>query len=78
MDSSLPGSSVRGISQARILGWVAMPSPPGDLPNPGTEPVSPASPALAGGFLGSTHTLKGIYTYYTYIDICVYILIFSR
>ena len=26
MDSSLPGSSVHGILQARILEWVAMPS----------------------------------------------------
>ena len=24
--------------------------PPGDLPNPGVEPASPVSPALAGGF----------------------------
>ena len=24
--------------------------PPGDLPNPGIKPISPASPALAGGF----------------------------
>ena len=31
------GSSVHGISQARILEWVAMP-PPGDLPEPGIEP----------------------------------------
>ena len=30
-----------GILQARILEWVAM-SPPGDLPNPGIEPRSPA------------------------------------
>ena len=30
-----------GFSQARILGWVAFPSP-GDLPNPGIEPVSSA------------------------------------
>ena len=30
-----------GILQARILEWVAMP-PPGDLPNPGIEPASPA------------------------------------
>ena len=29
MDCSLPGSSVRGILQARILEWVAMPSPRG-------------------------------------------------
>ena len=45
-DCSLPGSSVHGISQARILEWVVIPSP-GDLPNPGMEP---ASPALAGRF----------------------------
>ena len=37
---SLPGSSVHGIVQARILQWVAIPSP-GDLPNPGIKPVSP-------------------------------------
>ena len=34
-----PGSSVRGILQARILVWVAMPSP-GELPHPGIEPES--------------------------------------
>ena len=36
---SLPGSSVHGILQARILQWVAVPSP-GDLPDPGIEPRS--------------------------------------
>ena len=41
MDCSLPGSSVHEILQARILERVAIPSP-GDLPNPGTEPGSPA------------------------------------
>ena len=31
--------------------WHALPcSPPGDLPNPGIEPTSLISPALAGGF----------------------------
>ena len=39
-----------GILQARILEWVACP-PPGDLPDPGMEPVSLMSPAWAGGFL---------------------------
>ena len=47
MDCSLPVSSVHGILQARILEWVAVPSP-GNLPNPGIEPTSLASPALAG------------------------------
>jgi len=37
---SLPGSSVRGILQARILEWVAVPSP-GALPKPGIKPSSP-------------------------------------
>ena len=49
MDRSLPGSSVHGLSQARMLEWVAFPSQ-GDFPNLGTEPVSPVSPALAGRF----------------------------
>ena len=41
---SLPGFSVHGIFQARI--WSGLPFvPPGDLPNPGTEPESPALPA---------------------------------
>ena len=33
--------TVHGILQARILEWVAFPSP-GDLPNPGIEPRSAA------------------------------------
>ncbi|XP_065763454.1 inorganic pyrophosphatase 2, mitochondrial isoform X3 [Muntiacus reevesi] len=40
-DCSPPGSSVHGISQARILEWVVI-HPPGDLPNPEAEPESPA------------------------------------
>ena len=49
MDCNLPGSSVHGILQARILEWVPC-LPPGDLPDPGIEPVSLMSPGLAGGF----------------------------
>ena len=37
MDYSLPGSSVHGIFQATILGWVAIPSS-GDLCDPGIKP----------------------------------------
>ena len=36
---SLPGSSVPGSFQARILEWLPFPAPR-DLPNPGIEPVS--------------------------------------
>ena len=35
-----PWTIVHGILQARILAWVAFPSP-GDLPNPGIETGSP-------------------------------------
>ena len=52
MDYRPPGSSVHGISQARILSGLPFPSP-GDLPNPGIEPKSLLSPALAGGFFTS-------------------------
>ena len=49
MDCRLPGSSVHGILQARILDRVAMPSSRGSS-NPGIE--SPVSPALhPKGFL---------------------------
>ena len=49
MDCTPPGSSVCGISQARY--WSELPfPPPGDLPDPGIEPKSLASSALAGGF----------------------------
>ena len=37
---SLPGSTLHGILQARILEWVAIPFP--DLPDPEVEPRSPA------------------------------------
>ena len=37
----LPGSSIHGIFQARILEWVAI-SSPGDLPDLRIEPWSPA------------------------------------
>ena len=46
MDCSLPGSSVHGIFQARVLEWIAFPSP-GDLP------AEPESPTLQAGTLPS-------------------------
>ena len=46
MDCSPPGSSVHGISQAKLLEWVAI-SFSGDLPDP---EIKPTASALAGGF----------------------------
>ena len=48
-------SSVHGISQAGILEPVAIP-PPGDLPDPGTEPMSLKSPALTSRFFTTSTT----------------------
>ena len=45
LDGSPPGSSVEGIFQARNIGEGSFPSP-GDLPDPGSEPMSPMSLVL--------------------------------
>ena len=61
----LPGSSVHGTLQARILEWVPF-SSPGDLPDPGMES---ASRALAGSFFTTeppyTKSLLHHYSEYT-------------
>ena len=41
MDCRPPGFSVHGIFQAGVLEWLPFPLP-GDLPDPETEPQSPA------------------------------------
>ena len=56
MDCSLPGSSVRGISQARILEWVAISFSRGSS-QPGIKLTSLVTPALAGGFF-TTHDTR--------------------
>ena len=59
MDCSLSGSSVHGILQARILEWVAIPSP-GDLPNPGIKLRCPAlrTDSLPAEPPGETHNFS--------------------
>ena len=59
IDCSPPGSSVHEILQARILEWVAI-SFSRDLPNPGIEPMSPASPGLQEDSLPSESPEKPI------------------
>ena len=54
VDCSLPGSSVHGIFQARIMEGLSFP-PPGNLPDPGIKPMSPVSPALQAGSLSLNH-----------------------
>ena len=67
MDYSPPGSSVHGISQARILGCQF--PPPGDLPNPETESTSRA---LAGGFFTTELPAKSFISF-TFMNMYIYI-----
>ena len=53
-DCSPQGFSVQGILQARILRGLLCP-PPGDHPDPGTEPTSPVAPALQADSLPLSH-----------------------
>ena len=75
MDCGLPGSSVQGILQARILKWVVIWSglpcgvgcqslPPRALPDPGMELVSLRSLALAGGFFTTSATWEALFVFY--------------
>ena len=57
MECSLPGSSVHGILQARILDRVAIPSP-GDLPD---LEIKPGCPALQADSLPSEHPGKPVH-----------------
>ena len=60
MDCSLPGSSVHGILQARILEWVAVPSSRGSsLPRDQTH-ISYMSPAFAGKFFTTSATWEAL------------------
>ena len=66
MDCNLPGSSIHGILQARVLEWVAI-----SFPNPGTVP---GCPALQGDALTSEppgksiHPLVPILNWFVYKD----------
>ena len=60
LDCSLSGSFVQGVSQAEY--WSGLPfPPPGDLPDPGIEPTSPADQldSLPLSHLGSPYLLLG-------------------
>ena len=56
MDFSLPGSSAHEILQARITGVGCHALLQGDLIDPGIEPISLMSRALAGGFFTTSTT----------------------
>ena len=75
MDCSRPGSSVHGILQARILAWVAFPSP-GDLPDPGIEPGFPelqvvSLPSEPPGKHWYLPNKSNVFSYIFYLIFCV-------
>ena len=53
-----------GFSRQEYWGELTVP-PPGDLPDPGIKPMSPASPALAGRF-------------FTAETLCLYLMVKNR
>ena len=59
MDHSLPGFSVHGYSRQEYCRGLPFPFL-GNLPNPGTEPSSLKSPALAGGFFMTSATWEAL------------------
>ena len=66
MDCSLPGSSVLGIFQARILQWVPIISPM-NLPDLGIKPMSPA---LVGRFFTTVPPGEPSNTIYKLLNLC--------
>ena len=54
MDCNPPGSSVHRDSPGKDTGVGSHALPPGDLPNPGIEPTTRTSLALAGKFFTTT------------------------
>ena len=68
-DCSPPGSSA--IESSGQENWSGLPFPsPGDIPDLGIEPGSPASPALAGGFftMGNAAAAKSLQSCPTLCD----------
>ena len=51
------------------MGCHALLADPGDLPDPGVEPVSLLSPALAGGFFTISATWEALKSIYTELNI---------
>ena len=71
MDCSLPGSLSMGTSRQEYCSGLPWP-PPGDLPDPGTEPASLMSPALASGFFTSSTTWEALAIQWDLIVYLVY------
>ena len=68
-DCSLPGVSVHGILQARILEWVCHFLLQGIFLTQGSNPVSLKSPALAGRLFTTSATREALYMY---VCVCIY------
>ena len=59
MDCSHQAPLSMGFSRQEYWGGLSCP-PPGDLPDPGIEPLPLMSPALAGGFFTTSATWEAL------------------
>ena len=59
MGCSPPDFSVHGILQAILLEWLPVPSP-GDLPDPGIEPMFLYMACISGEFFTSSATWEAL------------------
>ena len=76
MDCSPPGPSVLGFSSQEY--WSGLPCPPpGDLPDPGSKPISLMSSALAGGFFSTSTTWEALGRAVSFLHLPIQILILS-
>ena len=73
MDCGATGSSVHGISQAKLLEWLPFPSPR-DLPNPG---IKTTSPALADRFFTTESPGKPLYMHIVFYSLFWASLVYS-
>jgi len=81
-DCSLPAPLSMGFPRQEYWNGLPFP-PPGDLPNPGTEPASPVSPALAGRFFTTEPAGKPMYVLiymylHMYVHVCVSVYAYIR
>ena len=74
MDCSLPGSSVQGIFQARILEWLAMPSSRGIFPSRDCTHISYISCTTSTTWEMLKYIFICIYTHtHMYMCVCVFL-----
>ena len=75
---AVPHQAPLSMGFSRQVYWSGLPCPPpGDLPDPGIEPMSLKSPALAAWFFTTSDTWEAPYMC-IYVCICMFILKYTH